>query len=139
MSGSAFFGIIAIAFAIIVRSLQLGGEIVRCKPLGAETDDRVVPVTQVIRGARYPGIDDVAIMIVAQSCQAKGKFLPQRNVDYTFHFDTVVVAVQGHHVAGEFVGLRIIGDDVDGAAKCVAAIQCSLRSAQNFNAIDVEI
>ena len=78
-------------------------------------------------------------MIVAQSCQAKGKFLPDRNVDYTFHFDAVVVAVQGHHVAGEFVGLRIIGDDVDGAAKCVAPVQGSLRSAQNFDTVDVEI
>jgi len=81
----------------------------------------------------------IAVARSDRTCNAQGNFLADRHVDHALTLDRVVIAVGQRGIGLEFTEDRLARDDVHNAAGRVAAVERTLWTAQDFDALDVEI
>ncbi len=133
------------------RRARTAGAVRPCRAVNARPDVEIVADFSLELTFYVPGVDDVAflghagddVLGIAETLtlpvgiDAVLPVVVDRAADRAFHIGVVVVFVTGPNFCIELIG-RPLRDDVDRAADRVAAIECSLRTAKDFNAVDAE-
>ena len=83
------------------------------------------------------GVDHIAIVILIIARQLDLDHVAQRQINRAAHQLFPIGAISGFEETAERIG-RPLHDDVDCAARCIAAEQGALRPAQHFNPVQIE-
>src|SRR3546814_135743 len=80
---------------------------------------------------------DIAVAIDRRAGQGDGEAIGQRQVQRCLEVPPPIVTDRERYAPRNMIEVRLSGSDADRAADRVAAEKRSLRTAQNFDAIDV--
>ena len=80
---------------------------------------------------------DEAVLVQVSALNAQSDAFAQRHVEQRDRVPVIEVAERALDIAFELVGW-LLAEDADRAAGRVAAEQCPLRSAQDFDPVDIE-
>ena len=81
----------------------------------------------------------IAVALEVGSGEADTERVAERDVDHALGAVAVVIAIFALSGDVEALEIGLGGDEVDDAGSGVAAVQCSLRTAQDFDPFEIEI